>query len=59
MRSSKMGYDPRAVQVKKAEKAMAILMYGKERERHFIREFVKVKQQLDRTRTTRNRGKEE
>lgn len=54
-----MGYDPRAVQVKKAEKAMAILMYGKERERHFIREFVKVKQQLDRTRTTRNRGKEE
>ena len=54
-----MGYDSRAVKIHKMEKAMAILSFDKERERHLIREFVKVKEQASRTRTARNRGKDE
>lgn len=51
-----MGYDSRAVKIHKMEKAMAILSFDKERERHLIREFVKVKEKQARTRTARNRG---
>ena len=51
-----MGYDPRAVKIHKTEKTMAILSFDKDRERHLIREFTKVKEQLSRTRTARNRG---
>ena len=51
-----MGYDPRAVKIHKMEKTMAILSFNKDRERHLIREFVKVQQQLSRTRSARNRG---
>ena len=54
-----MGYDSRAVKIHKMEKTMAILSFDKERERHLIRELVKVKEQLSRTRTARNRGKDE
>lgn len=51
-----MGYDSRAVKIHKMEKAMAILCFDKERERHLIREFVKVKEQASRTRSARNRA---
>ena len=54
-----MGYDPRAVKIHKMEKTMAILSFDKERERHLIREFVKVKQQSARTRSVRNKGEKE
>ena len=54
-----MGYDSRAVKIHKMEKAMAILCFDKERERHLIREFVKVKEQSARIRGARNRGKDE
>ena len=54
-----MGYDSRAVKIHKMEKAMAILSFDKERERHLIRELVKVKQQSARTRSARNRNKDE
>jgi hypothetical protein len=54
-----MGYDSRAVKIHKMEKTMAILSFDKERERHLIREFVKVKQQLARTRSSRNKGEKE
>jgi hypothetical protein len=51
-----MGYDSRAVKIHKMEKTMAILSFNKERERHLIREFVKVKEQSARIRSSRNRG---
>jgi hypothetical protein len=54
-----MGYDSRAVKIHKMEKTMAILLFDKERERHLIREFVKVKQQSARTRSARNKGEKE
>jgi hypothetical protein len=56
---TKMGYDSRAVKIHKMEKTMAILSFNKERERHLIREFVKVKQQSARTRSSRNKGEKE
>ena len=51
-----MGYDSRAVKIHKTEKTMAILSFNKERERHLIREFVKVKERAAKTRSSRNRG---
>jgi DUF971 family protein len=54
-----MGYDPRAVKIHKMEKTLAILSFDKERERHLIRELVKVKENAARIRTTKNRNKEE
>jgi hypothetical protein len=54
-----MAYDPRAVKIKKAEKAAAILTYNYEKERLFIREFVKVEEKAARTRSSRNRGDKE
>jgi len=54
-----MSYDPRAVKIHKMEKAMAILSFNKDRERHLIREFVKIKEQSARIRSSRNRSKDE
>ena len=54
-----MGYDSRAVKIHKMEKTMAILSFDKERERHLIRELVKVKANAARTRSARNRNKDE
>lgn len=54
-----MSYDPRAVKIKKATKAIAILSYNKDIERHFIREMVKVEERAMRTRTSRNRGEKD
>jgi len=51
-----MGYDPRAVRVKKAEKAMAILMFNKDKERQFIRETVVAESKNTRAKSSRNRG---
>lgn len=51
-----MGYDSRAVKIHKMEKTMAILSFNKDRERHLIRELVKVKEQASRIRSSRNRG---
>lgn len=51
-----MGYDPRAVKIHKTEKTLAILSFNKEIERHLIREFTKVKSQVARTRSAKNRG---
>jgi|688.fasta_scaffold1063572_2 hypothetical protein len=51
-----MGYDSRAVRVKKAEKALALLCYNKERERHLIREFAAAEAKNTRARPARNRG---
>lgn len=59
MRRSKMGYDPRAVRVKKAEKAMAILMFNKDKERHFIKETVIAESKNTRSKSARNRGEKE
>lgn len=50
-----MGYDSRAVRVKKAEKAMAILTYNKDRERHFIREMATAEAKNTRAKSARNR----
>lgn len=54
-----MGYDPRAVRVKKAEKAMAILCYNKDRERHFIREIVIAESRNTRAKSAKNRSDKE
>jgi hypothetical protein len=54
-----MGYDSRAVKIHKMEKAMAILSFNKEIERHLIREFVKVKERAAKTRTAKNRGEKD
>ena len=52
----KMAYDSRAVKIKKADKAMAILLFNKDRERFMIRSLVKVEENATRTRSSRNRG---
>ena len=54
-----MAYDPRAVRVKKAEKAMAILTYNKDRERHFIREMAQAESKNTRAKSSKNRGEKE
>jgi len=54
-----MGYDSRAVKIHKMEKAMAILCFDKDRERHIIRELVKVKEQSNRSRSNRSKGTKE
>lgn len=54
-----MGYDPKAVKIHKMEKAMAILSFDKDRERHLIRELVKVKEQANRSRSNRSKGTKE
>ena len=54
-----MGYDPRAVKVKKAEKAMAILCYNKDRERHFIRQIVVAESRNTRAKSSCNRGEKD
>jgi hypothetical protein len=54
-----MGYDPRAVRVKKAEKVSAILMFNKDKERHFIRETVIAESKNTRAKSSRNRGDKE
>ena len=54
-----MGYDSRAVKIHKMEKTMAILSFNKDRERHLIREFVKIKEQSNRICSSRNRGEKE
>jgi hypothetical protein len=51
-----MAYDSRAVKIKKADKAMAILSFNKDRERLMIRSLVKVEENATRTRSARNRG---
>lgn len=54
-----MAYDPRAVKIKKATKAIALLSFNKEIERFFIREMVKVEERNARTRSSRNRGEKD
>ena len=51
-----MGYDPRAVKIKKAEKVVAIMSFNKERERHYVREAVKSSERNARTRSAKNKG---
>jgi hypothetical protein len=51
-----MGYDAKAVKIKKAEKVIAIMSFHKERERHFIREAVKSSETQLRVRSSRNKG---
>jgi|LakMenEpi03Aug12_release.lakeMendotaPanAssembly.Ray.scaffolds.fasta_scaffold313443_3 hypothetical protein len=54
-----MGYDPKAVRVKKADKAIAILTYNKDRERHFIREMAQAEAKNNRAKSAKNRGAKE
>lgn len=54
-----MGYDPRAVKIKKAEKVVAIMSFNKERERHYVREAVKSAERNARMRSARNKGDKE
>jgi hypothetical protein len=54
-----MGYDAKAVKVKKGDKIVAILTFDRERERHYIRETVKSLEKNSRIRSARNRGKED
>jgi hypothetical protein len=58
-REYNMGYDPKAVKIKKAEKAIAILSFNKERERHFIREAVKSSERSAKTRSMKNKGEKD
>lgn len=51
-----MGYDSKAVRVKKAEKALAILCYNKELGRHLIKEFAAAEAKNTKARSARNRG---
>lgn len=51
-----MGYDPRAIKIKKGEKIVAILSFNKERERHLVREFTKCAEKNARLRSARNKG---
>ena len=51
-----MSYDPRAVKIKKAEKAIAILSFNKEIEKHYIREAVKSAEKQMRVKSQRNKG---
>jgi hypothetical protein len=54
-----MAYDPRAVRVKKEEKAMAILTFNKDRERHYIREMAQAEAKNSRAKSAKNRGAKE
>ena len=54
-----MGYDAKAVKVKKGDKIVAILTFDRERERHYIRETVKSFEKNSRIRSAKNRGKED
>jgi hypothetical protein len=54
-----MGYDPRAVRVKKADKAIAILTFNKDRERQFIREMVIAEAKNTRAKSSKNRGEKD
>ncbi len=54
-----MAYDARAVRIKKADKAAAILMFNHDKERLYIRELVKVEEKNARSRSSRNRGDRE
>lgn len=54
-----MGYDSKSVKVKKGDKIVAILSFNRERERHYIRETVKCLEKNVRSRSARNRGKDE
>ena len=51
-----MGYDSRAVKIHKTEKTMAIMSFNKDRERHLIREFVKIKERSAKTRSAKTRS---
>lgn len=53
-----MGYDSKSVKVKKGDKVMALLTFNKDRERHYIRETVRCLQNSTRTKSARNRGKD-
>ena len=54
-----MGYDARAVKIKKAEKAIAILCFDKERGRHFIREAVRSSERNAKSRSMKNKGEKD
>jgi hypothetical protein len=54
-----MGYDPKAVRVKKEEKVIAIMSFNKDRERHYIRETVKSVERNSRMKSTRNKSDKE
>jgi hypothetical protein len=54
-----MGYDPRAVRVKKEEKVAAILMFNKDRERLYIREMAQAEAKNSRAKSAKNRGAKE
>jgi hypothetical protein len=53
-----MGYDFRAVKVKKLDKILAIMTFNKQRERLYIRETVKCLERNAHTRSARNKGKD-
>ena len=54
-----MGYDHRAVKVKKTEKIMAIMTFNRERERNYIREIVRATERNNRSRSARNKGEKD
>lgn len=51
-----MGYDSKAVRVKKGDKIIAALRFDKDKERHYIRETVKCLTKNMKVRSARNRG---
>jgi predicted patatin/cPLA2 family phospholipase len=51
-----MGYDSKAVRVKKGDKVIAALSFNKDRERHYIRETVKCLAKNIKARSAKNRG---
>lgn len=54
-----MGYDFKSVKVKKGDKIIALLNFNKDRERHYIRETVKCLEKNARSRSAKNRGKDD
>jgi len=51
-----MGYDSRAVRVKKEQKVVATLMFNKDRERHYIREMAAAEARNTRAKSAKNRA---
>lgn len=53
-----MGYDAKAVKIKKLDKISALLTFNKERERHYIRETVRCLERNAHSRSIKNKGKD-
>jgi hypothetical protein len=51
-----MGYDPKAIKVKKGDKVISALMFDQNRKRHYVCEVVKATEKNNRFKSPRNKG---